>query len=302
MSENSTVDIIIPTYNREDLVPRAISSALNQTHEYLNVIVVDDGSEDQTKDIVTSIEDKRLTFIEHQNNKGVSAARNTGISKATGDYFAFLDSDDEWAPDKLEKQLKHLANHSHGTVGVYCDVKKYRKGLAKKIGEYILPQRTGVKGNEELIEEILAMRSAFHPGSTLLVKSDAVEKIGGFDETLHFHEDLDFLLRLLDHGRIEFVDEKLVTLHETAYSPAENIKNSKEEFIDKHLTDERLPPEAQNRVLKEQNLLIATVHYRDGNFKKGTSYLRKSRIPRVRQFTRLKLALFTGVARKITRR
>src|SRR4030043_1337098 len=101
-----TVSVIIPTYNRAHLVGRSIRSVLNQTYQDLEVIVVDDGSKDNTAEIVRGITDPRIVFLKHEKNRGVSAARNTGLKAARGKYIAFQDSDDEWLPQKLEKQLE----------------------------------------------------------------------------------------------------------------------------------------------------------------------------------------------------
>ena len=97
--KNPTVSVIIPTYNRAHLVGRAIKSVLNQTYRDFEIIVVDDGSTDNTKDIIKEFQkkDKRIKYIPYEKNKGGSAARNTGIKAAKGEYIAFLDSDDEWA-------------------------------------------------------------------------------------------------------------------------------------------------------------------------------------------------------------
>ena len=104
MSEHDiTVSAIIPTYNRANIVIRAIQSVLNQTYQNFELLVIDDGSQDNTEEIVTGIHDNRIKYIRHEKNKGVAAARNTGIEAAKGEFIAFLDSDDEWLPNKLKR-------------------------------------------------------------------------------------------------------------------------------------------------------------------------------------------------------
>src|SRR6266566_844385 len=100
------ITVIIPTYRRAALVPNAIHSAQRQTYRNIEILVVDDGSPDDTTDVVQNIHDVRLRYIRHDVNRGLPAARNTGIRGAAGDYIAFLDDDDEWREDKLERQLK----------------------------------------------------------------------------------------------------------------------------------------------------------------------------------------------------
>ncbi|MFC6990634.1 glycosyltransferase family 2 protein [Haladaptatus sp. GCM10025707] len=93
-----TVSVVIPTYNRSEEVTHAIDSVLAQTYDDFELLVVDDGSTDDTEEVVTSYDDDRVKFIEHEENQGAPAARNTGIEHAEGEYVAFLDSDDEWLP------------------------------------------------------------------------------------------------------------------------------------------------------------------------------------------------------------
>ncbi len=102
---NKLVSVIIPTYNRAKTLPRAIKSALSQSYKNIEVIIVDDGSTDNTEEIVKNYQDSRIVFLKHITNEGCAAALNTGISNVKGEYVAFLDSDDEWLPTKIEKQM-----------------------------------------------------------------------------------------------------------------------------------------------------------------------------------------------------
>ena len=105
---NPTVSVIIPVYNRAQLVQKAIQSVFEQYYEDFELIIVDDGSTDDLADALSRIKDPRMRLIFHDENKGAAAARNTGISKARGAYVAFLDSDDCWLPQKLKRQLEFL--------------------------------------------------------------------------------------------------------------------------------------------------------------------------------------------------
>ena len=100
------VSVIIPTYNRGPLIGRAIASVLNQTYKDIEVLVIDDASTDYTETVVDSIKDERLHYYKLEKNGGACRARNVGISKAQGEYIAFLDSDDEWMSNKIELQYK----------------------------------------------------------------------------------------------------------------------------------------------------------------------------------------------------
>ena len=110
------VSIILPTYNRANQLPRAIYSVLNQTYENFELIIVDDASKDDTEAIVSQINDPRISYIKNQHNCGAAGARNVGIKNARYDFIAFQDSDDEWMPEKLAKQLKVENNGHFGDV------------------------------------------------------------------------------------------------------------------------------------------------------------------------------------------
>jgi len=195
------VSVIIPTYNREDTVVRAIESVLDQTHEEIECIIVDDGSKDGTASILESYEDPRIRYIHHKANKGVSAARNTGIEEAQGEYIAFLDSDDKWEDEKIEKQLDYLQSKPNSWKIVYCGAKKERGSLLKEFGSSVFPSNRGSEGGEELISDIISMKLAVRAGSTLLAEKKAMVEAGRLDEALHRHEELEFLARLLEVGR-----------------------------------------------------------------------------------------------------
>lgn len=108
MGAPPAVSVVIPTYDRAAVLPRAIDSVLGQTVEDLELLVVDDGSTDRAPDVVAGYADDRVRCLRHEQNRGASAARNSGIEAASGDYVAFLDSDDEWLAGKLETQLAVL--------------------------------------------------------------------------------------------------------------------------------------------------------------------------------------------------
>jgi glycosyltransferase involved in cell wall biosynthesis len=111
------VSVIIPTYNRAGLLKRAIQSVLNQIYQDFEIIIVDDASTDNTENVIESFKEHRIRYIKHESNKGAAVARNTGIKFANENYIAFQDSDDEWLPEKLEKQME-IIEHASPRVGV----------------------------------------------------------------------------------------------------------------------------------------------------------------------------------------
>lgn len=119
------VSVIIPTYNRIHTLPTSIDSVLKQTYENLELIIMDDASEDGTEEYVQGIGDSRIRYRKSDINMGPSAARNLGAELAAGDYLAFQDSDDEWMPDKLEKQMELMLSDEELSL-VYCEFGMYR--------------------------------------------------------------------------------------------------------------------------------------------------------------------------------
>ena len=124
------VSVIIPTYNREKIITRAIDSVFAQTYRDFEIVVLDDGSQDNTKAVAQAYGPKVHYF--YQDNKGIAGARNAGMHQTAGDYIAFLDSDDYWLPGKLERQIALFSEHpEYGMVGCQFWVKKY-SGAARK--------------------------------------------------------------------------------------------------------------------------------------------------------------------------
>lgn len=202
------VSVIIPTYNRIRTLPVSINSVLNQTYQNLEVIVMDDGSEDGTEEYVKSIADKRVRYVKSKYNMGPSAARNRGAELARGEYIAFQDSDDEWLPDKLEKQMERMLSDQELSL-VYCEFGLYREGkLLMQIPSRNVPyeQKCGDLFSYLLLYPLISTQ-------TIVVKREAFLSEKGFDETLKSYEDFEFTLRFSRKYRIGFVQESLVKVY-----------------------------------------------------------------------------------------
>tara|TARA_B110000037_G_C17114400_1_gene503154 strand:+ start:476 stop:1372 length:897 start_codon:yes stop_codon:yes gene_type:complete len=201
---NSLVSVIVPTYKRSSYILRAINSILNQTYKNIEIIVIDDNEADDEFSKITQnvlkrlIDSKKIIYIKHVTNKGISAARNTGIKKAKGDYIAFLDDDDEFLPKKIELQLD-IFNKSKNNVGlVYGAYLEINENLNKEL--VIIPK---LKDN---VYSILGLNHIGPPSMVMCTKS-AIEQIGGFDEFLNHKEDIDFYFRLSEKYNISFTNE-----------------------------------------------------------------------------------------------
>lgn len=197
------VSVIIPTYNRAHLIGQAIKSILNQTYQNFEIIVVDDGSTDNTEEVVKNLRDERIKYIKHEKNKGASAARNTGIKVAGGKYIAFQDSDDEWFPKKLEKQIKAFENAPQNIGVIYTGL--FRIENNKK--EYI-PYSWVKKKEGNISKEIL--KGNFVATPTLLVRKECIEKVGMFDECLQRLQDWELVIRISKYYYFKFINEPLL--------------------------------------------------------------------------------------------
>lgn len=213
------VSVVIPTYNRERQIADAIRSALAQTWQELEVIVVDDGSTDATAARVAAFADERVVYV-HQPNGGVAAARNVGVSRARGEVIAFLDSDDCWRPHKVATDVEFLRAHP-SAVAVFSDLEKFDGParvpsfvracpvFARLIGDAGHPAALLIPSRRMLLclyEEVPILPSAF------AVRRDAFNAAGRFDVTWRSWEDYEFFLRLAGIGAIGFVDQALTVL------------------------------------------------------------------------------------------
>lgn len=197
---DATVSVVIPTFNRIHVLPRAVESVLKQTYPVHEIIVIDDGSEDTTEAWLKQ-QTRPIRTIKQQNH-GVSHARNRGIEIATGNWIALLDSDDYWHNDKLEKQLRALHLQSDLRF-CHCDEIWIRNGTR------VNPKNKHRKGAGDLFEQSLAL-CAISP-SAALIHRELFETYGLFDEALPACEDYDLWLRITASEQIAFVDEMLLT-------------------------------------------------------------------------------------------
>lgn len=211
------VSIILPTYNRAYCIERAVNSILSQTYSDWELLVIDDGSEDDTERIVAGIaaSDARVHYHRQPVNRGVAAARNEGIRQARHKYIAFQDSDDIWKRDKLEKQMRVFAENPN--VGlVYCTYEGTKQdGTVVKV-----PDSSG--GADHLrgsLYELLLQRNVIG-APTVVLRRECIEKNGMFDENLTCLEDWELFLRIARKEEIGYVEEVLLTadIHDSGVS------------------------------------------------------------------------------------
>ncbi|RDZ42289.1 glycosyltransferase family 2 protein [Haloferax sp. Atlit-10N] len=301
-----TVSVIIPTYNRADDIPRAIDSALDQTLSDVEVIVVDDASTDDTASVVTAYDDPRVNYLVHETNQGGSAARNTGIEVATGDYVALLDSDDEWAQTKLERQVETLERRSDEWVAAYCGTVILDDADANPLVERVKSvlgthdSREGAEGGEELIKEILMENLHTSAGSTLVVESEVVERIGGFDESFDRYQDTEFLIRVLKEGKLAYVDEPLLRRYPSGGPSADAVRRANAHFL-KTFAEEVVELETRGYdVTGTHQYALAAQYLREGRFDAGLAYLRAGSTPGPAQLPGLVYSVVRGVQNRVS--
>ena len=232
------VSVVIPAYNRAASIGAAIASVLRQTFADFEVVVVDDGSTDGTLAAARAVADPRLRVVAAPRNLGAAGARNLGVAEARGTWIAFQDSDDEWLPDKLTRQMARLAT-GEDWVGAYCGLLTVgaldpRPGARTRLRYVPDPAVTPAEGN---ILEALLVRNLIST-QTLVVRRDLFLALGAFDAEMTPIEDWDFALRLAARGPVAFVDEPLVHQH---FSPnsitrwARRRRESQQRMITKNM-------------------------------------------------------------------
>ena len=193
------ISVIIPTYNRKKTLARAIQSVINQSFSPFEILIIDDGSNDGTEEWVKE-NFQNIKYI-YKNNHGVSSARNVGIENAHGDWVAFLDSDDEWLPNKLYKQVKAIESNPEvkffhtNEIWIRNGVRVNQMKKHKKYGGYIF----------EKCLDICRVSP-----SSVLIKKEVLDNIGVFDESLRVCEDYDLWLRITSKYPVVFLDEPLI--------------------------------------------------------------------------------------------
>ena len=263
--KNPTVSVIIPTYNRAHLIGRAIRSVLNQTYQDFEIIVVDDGSTDNTEEVVKGFNDGRIRYIRHDENRGGAAARNTGIRAAKGEYIAFQDDDDEWLPGKLEKQIKALEGAPPEVGVVYTDFRRFDERSTNELKPTKVMQVSGdIHG--DLLED------NFIGTPTVLVRRGCFDKVGMFDEELPRFQDWELWIRISKYYHFKHIREALVNSYEIPGGISSNAQAraiARELILKKHFEDIR-----RNRKPLAKHLYdIGTTLCQQGETRRGRLYI-----------------------------
>ncbi len=216
------ISVIIPVYNGEKTIRETIESVLNQTLSDFELIVINDGSQDSTLEIISSIQDPRLRVISYP-NAGLSASRNRGISQATGDYISFIDADDLWTPDKLEAQLRALEASPQAAVA-------YSWTDCIDESSQFLRQGSHITASGNIWANLL-LSNFLDNGSNPLIRRQALTEVGGFDESLRAAEDWDMYLRLGAHYHFVAVPSPHILYRVSADSMSSKVSKQEVETL-----------------------------------------------------------------------
>jgi glycosyltransferase involved in cell wall biosynthesis len=194
LPHGSGVSVVVTTYNYERFIIDALDSVLAQTLQPFEVVVIDDGSTDDTARIVAAFADRGVRYV-RQSNGGAAAARNRGIRETTGDLVGFLDADDIWLPTKLERQVEYLARNPDAVMvsgqKIWWDFERDTRRIE------VIRELDGSKQRRE----ICITNTVGNP-SMVLVRRDAIRRAGPFDETLRWGQDWEFFIRIASLGRV----------------------------------------------------------------------------------------------------
>lgn len=232
------VSVVIPVYNGEKTIEKTIESVFNQTFTDFELIIINDGSQDGTLEVISKITDSRLQVFSYENS-GVTVSRNRGIEKASGEFIAFLDADDLWTPDKLQAQLQALQENPEAAVAYsWTD-------WIDEAGEFLRPG-SHITANGDVYRKLLLI-NFLDNGSNPLIRKQALLEVGGFDELLPPAEDWDMWLRLAAKYHFVGVPSPQVLYRFSTSSASSNVlrlESSCLRVIEKAFarTDESLQP------------------------------------------------------------
>ena len=265
MGEKRLVSIVIPTLGRQRLLKRALHSVIQQTYTHWEAVVAGNSTQGQVRDIVASFADPRIRYVDASSCKGPAAARNVGIKRARGELVAFLDDDDWWLPLKLELQVERFISSQEPLGIVFCG--HVRVDETGRILRLVHPEES-----EKLLWRLL--HENYIPPSTAVVRRDALEAIGLFDERLYGAEDRDLWIRLAKEHPIVALDESLVVLsvHQSNISKeAQRMARGHELLLKKHYS-----LFADYGVLAHEYVTLGKIYSRDAvSFQKAKECVRQ---------------------------
>lgn len=266
--KNQYVDVIIPTYNGLPWLISTIESVQLQTYKYLKIYIIDDGSTDDTEKVVKSIKDDRIHYIK-KSNGGVSSARNHGIKESKSEFVAFLDSDDLWHKDKIEKQLKII--NENPKVGLVYGQHNIIDENSNIIGEL------KIYNKGKLFDTLLNGNTMAGSASMVLVRRSVLNKVGYFREDLVNGEDWEMWMRISLICEIDYCQDIIAGIRNHSQSAQKNIEKMTDSLVYAYsvMTDEFELNEIQRHHLANYCLYTSSIHYYNlGKFDKSRNTLK----------------------------
>jgi glycosyltransferase involved in cell wall biosynthesis len=251
------VSIIVPTYNRGHLIAETIQSVLNQSYQNWELIIVDDGSNDETKGRVEEFKDIRLKYYFIEHTGVIGAVRNVGMSHARGAYIAFLDSDDLWLPDKLDYQLSFLRKNPESSF-VFGHGEHFGSGATPT------PELENFFVGKVFIFFLFEKRFIFYV-PTLLFKKEVLNKISTIDESLFYAGDIDFFLRMAYSFKGIFSNNIVTRIRKGDKSHSQsNELNAYDEYLlmlNKHRCENRLTSKQFSQLASEHHYRLGLIYF-----------------------------------------
>lgn len=268
-TESNFVTAIITTHNRYELLLKAIDSVLAQTYKELELIVVDDASDENKEEAIRKLYQNRVNFIriEKKDSKGGNHARNVGIQHAKGNYIAFLDDDDMWLPQKIEMQVAYLKQHPDCGM-VYCNMIRFNESGESK-------ENPNLKNQGDCSK--ICLYHMICLSSTIMCTKEILESVGGFDENLRFWQDTDLVIRMAQVTKIGYVDECLVRYFADEKSP-ERLTNKYYEWWDAVEYHNKKHADLIEKLSDREKKLRWLLIYRDAAYRlKGINDIKEKR-------------------------
>ena len=270
-NDDPLVTVIIPTYNRASVLYYALHSVINQTVKDIEIYVIDDASTDNTTELVESFADPRIHYIRFETNKKAAAARNAGMEKARGKYIAFLDSDDEWLPTKLEKQIECMDALSDDWGCCYTGAYVNKMGGLTR-NRVFQPQKSG-----NLVKDLLMGRFVIWT-PTFMFRRSCLDEVGLMDKQLVRSQDVDFYIRLLSKYKIASIEEPLVNIFLALNKNLARVAaESRRILLDKHkdLIDSFGPMDSRY-VYSISDMIQSQAYLSEGQLGKGIEYFKRA--------------------------
>jgi glycosyltransferase involved in cell wall biosynthesis len=272
MTDHPLVSVVIPTYRRKKELARAVESVEKQSYRNIEIIVVSDAPEDEIQEKIAK--NSIVTTIQHTENRGGAAARNTGLEKAEGEYIAFLDDDDFFHREKIEKQVEKMEGAEEECL--CCFTWHCFYSSEKKLSEdeqELVTDNTG----EMLYRLLRGFGIRIGGCSSLFLKRKTLEEINGYDERFPRHQDWELLVRIIENGSIEVVEEHLFSKVGYTQPEAENLERAKQLYLEKFSEKiKSLPKDKERRVYRDNYSKLSKAFFQEDRNLRGFLWFLKS--------------------------